>query len=230
MATIKETHRATVKNRNDPQKRGRIEVACASLMGVDANGEAVDYPGFIEPLFSVLFSDNNDRVNAGFFAVPSVGATVEIEISKSSSYDQVPGQTEQTDPDPRWKACVLRAGDIIAPEFLVNYPDRLGYVTASGHVLIFDDSANGDVTLSHRGGMQLSLKASGIKLGLSTPAGPDGVISIDLLALFDQLLTALDVFTKATTVAVIEPTLGASSLALQLQVQIIKKLLAQIKA
>lgn len=229
MATLKEAHRATVKDDRDPQKRGRIRVASATLMGVDANDEAVDYPAWVEPMFPVLFSSDGDRVNAGWFAVPSVGATVEIEIAVASSHDQVPGQTEQTDPDPRWKACILRAGDSVPPEFLPNYPQRRGYKTSSGHILIFDDSPNGDVVLSNRSGMQLSLGANGVKLGLATPAGPEGVFAIDLLGLFDQLLTALDIFTKATSAAVIEPTLAPSSVALQAQLVIIKQLLAQIK-
>lgn len=222
---MKETHRATVKDNNDPEKRGRLLVASATLMGVDSNGEAVDYPNFIEPVFPILFSSNGDKVDGGWFGVPSVGAMVEIEVSTNSVFDQVPGQTEQTDPDPRWKSCVLRSGDDVASEFKTNYPKRMGYKTESGHTLIFDDAKDGiggKVMLTHRSGMQIRMSNSGIEIGLS-PGGPE------LLDILSQFFDAVDAFSLATTAAVIEPTLGASAAQLNLKSKQVKLLLNQIR-
>lgn len=222
MSTIKETHRATVKDNDDPERRGRLLVASATLMGVDSNGEAVDFPHYIEPLFPVLYSSNGDKVDGGWFAIPSVGATVEIEVASHSSFDQVPGQTSQTDPDPRWRSCVLRSGDSIPTEFLENYPKRSGLKTASGHTLIFDDSPLGQVSLTHKDGMQIKFEKTGISIGLSS-GGPE------LLSILDQLMDALDAFTVATGAAIIEPTLKGASVALNAKVKLSKTLLSRIK-
>lgn len=241
MSTVRQRHRATVKDNDDPEKRGRLKVASASLMGVDTNGEAVEYPEWIEPSFPALFSDDGDRVNGGLFAIPSPGVLVDIEISTHSTFDQTPGQTEQTDPEPRWKAAILRSSDGLPEEFRKNYPFRFGYKTASGHLLIFDDTNDlrgGNVWIEHRSGakveltnddatlskgrMQMKVSSSGVKIGLS-PAGPE------LLTLFDQLLLALRAFTAATKAAAIEPTLAPSATALEAAVIAIQQLLAQIR-
>ena len=51
MSTIRETHLGVVTDRNDPEQRGRIRVAVASLMGTDDNDDPVEYPNWVEPRF-----------------------------------------------------------------------------------------------------------------------------------------------------------------------------------
>lgn len=152
MGTIREAHVGVVTDNADPEKRGRLLIACASLLGVDDNGEAVEFGDWIEPAFPCLTSEDGERANGGWFFVPSVGVTVTFEVSVSADHDETPGQTFTTNPDPRWVACLLQEGDAIADEFKTNYPARAGFRSASGHILFFDDSdgANGRVVLSQR--------------------------------------------------------------------------------
>lgn len=152
MSTIRETHVGVVTDNEDPEARGRLKIACATLMGFDENEEAVEFGDWVEPVFPVLMSGEDGTVNSGWFFVPSVGVVIELEVAVSSDYDQGPGQTFVTNPDPRWRASLLQEGDEIGAEFKVNYPKRSGFRTASGHILFFDDSpgADGKVVLQQR--------------------------------------------------------------------------------
>lgn len=152
MATIRETHIATVTDNNDPEKRFRIKVACASLMGVDSEGEAVEFGGWIEPTFPALLSDDGKTVTGGFFMIPSPGAEVELDIAVSSDFDESPGQTGITNPDPKWRGSLFHVGDTIPEEFAKNYPNRFGFRSATGHVFYFDDSKGdeGKIVLQSR--------------------------------------------------------------------------------
>ena len=67
-----QTFDATVTNIEDPEKRGRIEVSCAGLLG----DEDSTLPMWVEP--------NTDW---GWFYVPDVGELVEIEHVSSTSDD-----------------------------------------------------------------------------------------------------------------------------------------------
>jgi len=143
MTTTREAHLATVVDNDDPEKRFRIKVASASLMGVDDNGEAVEYGDWIEPSFPVLFGDG-EGVTGGLFVVPGPGTQVEVEVVAGSAFDQSPGQSGVSNSDPRWRASVLQLGDSIPEEFARNYPARFGFRSATGHVFLLDDSDGGE--------------------------------------------------------------------------------------
>lgn len=153
MTTIRETHIATVIDNDDPEKRGRLLVASASLLGVDGGGEAVEYPSWVEPVFPVLATDNDGEVVGGVFFIPGIGSTIELVVASGSAFDQIAGQSTSTNPDPRWRAQLLQVGDTVPEEFASNYPRRAGWLTSSGHLLMFDDSDGGDNKLVLRHGL-----------------------------------------------------------------------------
>lgn len=153
MTTVRETHIATVVDNNDPEKRGRLLVASASLLGVDDGGEAVEFPNWVEPVFPVLVTDNDGEVVGGIFYIPGIGSTIELEIASGSAFDQIVGQSMSTSPDPRWRAQLLQVGDIVPDEFVTNYPNRAGWLTRSGHLLMFDDSGGDGNKLVLRHGL-----------------------------------------------------------------------------
>ncbi len=138
----REVHTATVTDNNDPEQRFRIKVACATLMGTDTEGEATEYGDWVDPVFPALFTTDG-KATGGFFAVPGIGAAVELELASSSAFDQSPGQTSINAPSPRWRACIFRKSDDIPEEFAANYPNRFGFRSASGHVFYIDQSPEG---------------------------------------------------------------------------------------
>ena len=142
VSTIRERHIGIVTDNGDDEKRGRIRVASASLMGVDTEGEPLEYPVWIEPAFPhLLVSDETSGVvDSGFFYVPNVGTTVEFELTVSSSVDKSFGQSSIGNPDPRWVACLLLPGDELSPDFTENYPNRFGWRSRKGSILLFDDT------------------------------------------------------------------------------------------
>lgn len=179
MAVTREVFVALVTDNADDEKRGRIKVACAGLMGVDPDsGDPVEYPDWVPPGFPHLESSDGEIVDSGMFYIPNVGTTVEIEITTGTSHDRSPGQASISNPDPRWKVCLLQPGDAISDDFTRNYPERKGWRTKAGHLLLFDDSDSGDrqVTLRHGGpdgdgaGPFVSLLADG-SIQMGTPTG-----------------------------------------------------------
>ena len=150
--TIRERHIGIVIDNDDPQKRARIKVSSASLMGVTDNGEPAEYPVWIEPSFPLtLVSDENTGVaDAGFFFVPNIGVAVEFEVTVSSPTDKSYGQSWIGNPDPRWITSLLMPGDDVASEFQENYPHRMGWKSRKGMILVFDDS-DGNEEISLRG-------------------------------------------------------------------------------
>lgn len=163
MTSIREVHKARVVDNNDEEKRGRLLLASASLLGIDEAGQPVEYPDWVEPTFPVLTTGQDGKVNGGMFFVPGIGSTVELEVTGGSAYDQVPGQSAITNPDPRWRAQLLQRGDELHEDFKKNYPNRSGWITGSGHGLVFDDS-DGDqntITVKHSSGSFISLDGDG---------------------------------------------------------------------
>lgn len=152
MSTFRTRYTATVTDNNDPEKRGRLKVACATLMGTDDNGEAVEYGDWVEPMFPFVATDKEGNLAGGFFAIPGVGAIVEIEISTESAFDESPGMTSINAPDPQWVACSLGNDETVPEEFQTNYPNRFGFRSSTGHTFTFDDSPgdDGKVTLASR--------------------------------------------------------------------------------
>lgn len=131
----KETHPAIVTANNDDQKRGRIRVACAELLGdLDA-----DLPMWVEPI-----------PDWGWFYVPDVGETVEIEvISGNAELDESFGQASIDALDVKWRGARFygdQQGDgqqptPVHPGFTGDtYGKRRGFATPFGHTFIFDDT------------------------------------------------------------------------------------------
>ena len=59
---VRETHLGVVVDNNDEEQRGRIKVACASLMGVDPEtGEPIEYPrpGLRQPSYKPLSNETS---------------------------------------------------------------------------------------------------------------------------------------------------------------------------
>lgn len=160
MTSVREIHIARVVDNNDEEKRGRLLLASASLLGIDEAGQPVEYPDWVEPTFPVLTTGQDGKVNGGMFFVPGIGSTVELEVTGGSAYDQVPGQSAITNPDPRWRAQLLQLGDELPEEFKKNYPNRAGWITGSGHQLIFDDQ-DSTITIKHSTGSFVSLDENG---------------------------------------------------------------------
>lgn len=129
-----QTYDATVTNIEDPERRGRIQVACVGLMG----DEDSTLPNWIEPV-----------LQWGWFLVPDVGEMVEIECEISSSEDEIFGQTSLDSPDMRWKGKRHWTSDNvedqierreIPEDFKTNYGKRRGFATPNGHIFYFDDT------------------------------------------------------------------------------------------
>lgn len=188
MSTVRHVHLGVVTDVDDPEQRGRIKVACASLMGLDASDEAREYPNWIEPSFgwrtTALGAPEGGAV-CGFFFVPGVGTTIELEITESSDFDQSPGQSSIAAPDPRYRGCLVNAGESIGDEFKTNYPARFGWLAPNGATFYFDptegseqitiqsheiDGARSFFLITSDGSMYLAT-ATGILIVLNVPGG-----------------------------------------------------------
>src|SRR6185436_657282 len=135
MTTITETHIATVTAIQDPDKRGRIRVACVGLLG----DETTEVPHWIEP-----------ALEWGWFVVPDVGEIVDIELVAHDSTDESPGQSSINTPNMRWRGrhwggSKTDAARPIPEDFTTkNYGKRRGFATPGGHILMFDDTEGGE--------------------------------------------------------------------------------------
>ena len=141
MSTDTERFPATVQSVNDPDKRGRIKVLCAGLMG----DEEEPLPHWIEPAYAW-----------GWFIIPDVGEQIEIEVNTGSSEDESFQQASIDNLNPQFKGIRYWGGsdlegDLARPvpgDFTArNYGKRRGFSTPGGHVLLFDDT-NGDRQVS----------------------------------------------------------------------------------
>lgn len=93
-----------------------------------------EYPEPADPSFG--YASNN---GAGFFWVPRVGDSLLIEIDVSLD-----------NPQPRYICSWYNNDNDIHPEFITNYPRRLGWATNCGHILVFDDTENEEfIMFSH---------------------------------------------------------------------------------
>jgi hypothetical protein len=133
-----ERHEAVVSVNQDPELRGRIKVICPALTG----DEAVILPVWCEPV-----------LDWGWFSVPDVGETVEIEVASQDDLDEVFGQANLEDHVPRWRGKRFLTdaeleddadGSVASPvhtDFTATaYGKRRGIHTPHGHVLLFDDT------------------------------------------------------------------------------------------
>jgi hypothetical protein len=136
-ATITEIHYGIVTDNRDDEQRGRIRVACATLVP-----DGTDWPEWVDPVFPYLSSSDQQNATGGWFFVPDIGVAVELEVTVSSDRDETPGATILDANDIKWRSCSFsRGSDSIADDFKTNYPNRRGFVTGAGHKLVFDDTA-----------------------------------------------------------------------------------------
>lgn len=131
---IFEKHDAIVTSTADEEQRGRIQVSCSGLMGDEDSA----MPMWIEP-----------NLDWGWFYVPDVGETVEVEMAVGSDTDESRGQTSLDTPDitwrgkRRWTSEEVEGQNVPRPVpdvFKENYGKRRGFITPAGHVLLFDDT------------------------------------------------------------------------------------------
>lgn len=133
---LNEKHDAVVTATNDPERRGRIKVKSASLLG----DEDSDVPIWIEPVLAW-----------GTFVIPDVGEIVEIVIDSIDDTDETFAATSIENPRPRWYGAryyqkIDGEGHRTVPEeFKVNYGKRRGFATPQGHMVIFDDTAGSEL-------------------------------------------------------------------------------------
>jgi hypothetical protein len=120
---VLEKRDGTVSNNKDPEQRGRLKISLGDLL------PDMDLPEWIEPSFPYAGTD------FGWFALPSVGSKVVVEIVGSD-----PSLTEEN--RIRWTACLYTNKDSIPDEFKTNYPERIGLKTPNGIVWILDDSSD----------------------------------------------------------------------------------------
>lgn len=130
-AIITERHPAVVTSTDDPEKRGRVRVACAALMG----DEETELPMWVEPV-----------LDWGWFYVPDVGEQIEIEVTTSAPEDERPGQASIDGLNMNWNGARYYGNSDsdnptnIHEDFKKNYGKRRGFATPGGHILLFDDT------------------------------------------------------------------------------------------
>lgn len=130
------TYFATVTFNQDPEKRGRIRVACVGLMG----DEDAEIPIDVDPVH-----------DWGWFYIPDIGETVEIEVIEGSSEDEQKGQMSIDNLDIKWRSSRTYGNEEtdtptpINTDFTsTNYGKRRGFATPMGHVFMFDDTENSE--------------------------------------------------------------------------------------
>lgn len=144
---------AVVSKNEDPEKRGRIKVACAALLG----DEQQELPGWIEP--ALLW---------GWFAVPDVGQQVTILVTLGTDQDLFQHQSSITSIHARWTGSTVFTGEeaeeanLVGTEFTdKNYGKRRGFKTPSGHVLMFDDTKGDEqIQMTWSGGTESEPKTA----------------------------------------------------------------------
>lgn len=148
-----ETHNAIVTRNTDEDQgvalRGAVFFEAPTLF----DGE---YPQPALPTFPFASSQG-----AGMFYVPKVGDEIEVLIrvdDPGNPYDTTDAQL----PEPRWIAMIYSDISEIFAGFQENYPFRMGWVSNSGHFLLFDDMEGAElVKLAHTVGSFLEMDQSG---------------------------------------------------------------------
>lgn len=148
-----ETHNAIVTRNTDESLgaalRGAVFFEAPSLF----DGE---YPHPALPCFPFA-----SAVGAGMFFVPKVGDEIEVVIRVDDP--SRPHDTEDAElPEPRWVCMIYSDIAEIFSEFQKNYPFRMGWVSNSGHQLIFDDMDGEElVRLAHTVGTFIEMDRTG---------------------------------------------------------------------
>lgn len=138
---------ARVNNNNDPDKKGRLEIVVPQVSG-DA-----PHPRWAWPADSML----SPAAGYGSLFIPEKDSWVLVEFENGNpSY-------------PFWKGGWW-AADELPDDLKTNYPKRRGFVTVSGHQLIFDDSTGADskVILKHASGHTITLSGTTPEVTIAT--------------------------------------------------------------
>lgn len=148
-----QTHNAIVTRNTDEdlgiELRGAVFFEAPSLF----DGE---YPLPAKPCFPFASS-----IGGGMFFVPKVGDEIEVVIAVDDPKN--PHNTNDVElPEPRWICMIYSDVAEIFSEFQVNYPFRMGWVSNSGHQLIFDDAEGKElVRLAHTVGSFIEMDRTG---------------------------------------------------------------------
>lgn len=164
---------ARVTNNNDPDKCGRVEVVIPQISGDSA------HPRWAWPC-GVMLTPN---VGYGSLFLPEVGDWVQVEF-------------ENGNPNyPLWRSGWWASGDL-PDDLKTNYPKRRGFVTVSGHQLIFDDSTGADskIILKHASGHTITLSGTTPEVVIKT----SGKIVLDA-ALIEAVAEAVEKAMLGTT-------------------------------
>lgn len=178
---------AKVTDCNDPERRGRVKVACAGLL----EDEETTLPQWVDPLLP-----------HGWFLIPEVGDTIEIIVATDGETDEIAGQTSIENPAPRWVGWQWRnKPDSVFTS--THYGKRRGFKIGSA-TLLFDDSAGADaeVYISCTDGTKISLKSTGITLtATSIKLGANAVQFVALANLVQATFQAVRAAIEAAPTA-----------------------------
>jgi len=146
MSTFYGKYRGTVSDINDPLMIGRIKAKVPDVMGDQESGWAMP---------CAPFGGNN----AGFFALPLVGAGVWIEF-------------EHGDPDyPIWSGCWWGSVAEMPPLLLAPPYKKMMIITGGGNTILLDDTPGiGGITLETFGGQKIVMNSIGIEISNGTGA------------------------------------------------------------
>lgn len=148
---ITEHPTATVTSNKDPAKAGRIKVELADLDGQE-------YPEWLEPILP----------GGLWVCIPEPGDTVECVLPEGE--DKIEFASEV-----KYRGVVLDPANPVPSEFKTNYPNRRGFKTRAGHLLIVDDKA-GTLTLTNgNSGITIEMDSAGL-LHLGVTVGTDFIL------------------------------------------------------
>ncbi len=120
--------------------RGAVYFESESLTG------GVEYSEPAQPCFPFAGK------NKGMFFVPSPGDVIQVEVDPDNP--EAPGA--------RYQCGVYSVEDDIDDLFKENYPNRMGWVSTSGHFFVFDDTTGEEfVQLGHALGTKLKIDFDG---------------------------------------------------------------------
>ena len=133
-------YRGVVSDVHDPLQLGRVRATVPDVLGDQESGWALP---------CAPFGGNQ----AGFFALPTVGAGVWIEF-------------EHGDPDrPIWSGCWWGSAAEVPPILLAPPYQKLMIVTPGGQTVTLDDTPGvGGITLETSAGQKLVLSATGVEI------------------------------------------------------------------
>lgn len=148
------THIGTVTKNNDPEKRGRVKVKCPGLVRTSR-----ELPFWLDPKFP--YTD----VNAGWFFVPKIGAQVEVEAITGAPGDQTRGEASLVAHRACYKAALYSEAQQVPAEFKDNYPNRRGFKTPAGHILLLDDTSGQErFALTDAVGNSILMTTTGVRI------------------------------------------------------------------